>query len=549
MDIYLYKYSGMKTAIYKSANLTQYAHLEGVLREESSIINPVVVVQLETAVDGGGNPTYTEASEFNYAYIPQFKRYYFVEDVVSVANKLWRLHLHVDVLMTYESDIVNDNRVYFIERCDTTFDSNPKINDELVSFLDSETVTITDLTNTNISSLKNFSFDVDVNANTELRSTLYVFVDSAVRDNIASYVAFPLGSAPWENDITAPTVGGNSIGLPDVSPFMSQLNTLEIPYALRLTQLSEVARKVVADDTYLDWIMGAVIWPFLIDFDWTTDTDTYALGIGHQYPVLDAQSNPVKRMCMLYGPYMPYLILCSFNAPSITDYTDLPPHASYEVYIPYYGWTQLDISACAGHNLIVYYALSLADGSGAVHLYDVTAKSDLFSAQVQVGQKIALSATNFRENRNQGISIALNSALGLVSSGLAVGVGVATGNPLAVAGGLISGASTLGKGAVQALSQLDHANVNFMGDPSALLTPTNCYIRKKKKDAIMTVNSQAYSYFGSFMGRPYKKASVIKTTPQKHGYMCMSGAKVPSEQATDAEIKEIETILNTGFYL
>lgn len=43
--------------------------------------------------------------EKNYAYIPNFRRYYFITRIESVRNGLWRVNLSVDVLTTYATSI------------------------------------------------------------------------------------------------------------------------------------------------------------------------------------------------------------------------------------------------------------------------------------------------------------------------------------------------------------------------------------------------------------------------------------------------------------
>lgn len=68
-------------------------NFEGTLRDETSIINPVVMMEIE-------NPT-----GYNYAYIPEFGRYYFITDIVSVRNMLWRLSMHVDVLESFRNEL------------------------------------------------------------------------------------------------------------------------------------------------------------------------------------------------------------------------------------------------------------------------------------------------------------------------------------------------------------------------------------------------------------------------------------------------------------
>lgn len=93
MDITLYINNSEINRIGK--NLTNAFTLSGTLREQTNVIEPDILITM-------GNPT-----EFNYAYIPAFKRYYFIKDITSVRNDLWRLHLTVDTLETYKNEILN----------------------------------------------------------------------------------------------------------------------------------------------------------------------------------------------------------------------------------------------------------------------------------------------------------------------------------------------------------------------------------------------------------------------------------------------------------
>lgn len=95
MDIKLYKNHSEKNKINK--NLTGEVEYSGTLRDETSVINPVVLLHAE-------NP-----SLYNYAYIPQFHRYYYIRDIASVRNGLWRVSLTVDPLMSFKTDILELN--------------------------------------------------------------------------------------------------------------------------------------------------------------------------------------------------------------------------------------------------------------------------------------------------------------------------------------------------------------------------------------------------------------------------------------------------------
>lgn len=73
------------------------------LKDNTSMFRPVLLV--------GSVTGYPEFDEMNYLYLPAFKRYYFIDDIISVGNNLWEIHCHVDVLYTYKEQILNQDAV------------------------------------------------------------------------------------------------------------------------------------------------------------------------------------------------------------------------------------------------------------------------------------------------------------------------------------------------------------------------------------------------------------------------------------------------------
>lgn len=69
--------------------------LSGVLKDESSIVDPVILVEKDDPL------------EANYAYIEAFHRYYYIKDITSVRNGVWRITMHTDVLKTFSEGILN----------------------------------------------------------------------------------------------------------------------------------------------------------------------------------------------------------------------------------------------------------------------------------------------------------------------------------------------------------------------------------------------------------------------------------------------------------
>ena len=92
MQIEFYKNSSEKNKIGKS--ISNKLTLSGNLRDECSITSPSILVESTSLVN------------YNYCYIPEFKRYYFISDIVSVRNNLWRVSLKCDVLESFKSDIL-----------------------------------------------------------------------------------------------------------------------------------------------------------------------------------------------------------------------------------------------------------------------------------------------------------------------------------------------------------------------------------------------------------------------------------------------------------
>ena len=93
MDITLYQTLSERERINKV--LGSYIAMTGTLRGESSVINPSFLIE------------YSNPSDYNYCYIPSFGRYYFITNITSVRNNIWRIDCSVDVLMSFRNEILN----------------------------------------------------------------------------------------------------------------------------------------------------------------------------------------------------------------------------------------------------------------------------------------------------------------------------------------------------------------------------------------------------------------------------------------------------------
>lgn len=91
--IYLYKNNSESNRLDKTKYLTSVGSAFGNFRDICDIINPVINIE------------YKKIPDFNYLYIPNFNRYYFVDKYEIIRTNIFRLYLHVDVLMSYKDGI------------------------------------------------------------------------------------------------------------------------------------------------------------------------------------------------------------------------------------------------------------------------------------------------------------------------------------------------------------------------------------------------------------------------------------------------------------
>lgn len=92
MDIILYEYGGEPNRLNK--NLSDGTTLTGALRQSSSVTNPIITINM---ID--------DLIANNYAYIPAFGRYYFINDIVIERTDIAVLYLKCDVLMSFKDEI------------------------------------------------------------------------------------------------------------------------------------------------------------------------------------------------------------------------------------------------------------------------------------------------------------------------------------------------------------------------------------------------------------------------------------------------------------
>lgn len=117
--INFYSYNGHPNTVNKQ--LGDFTAIEGDLRQTFDVLRPTVTLRKQP------RPT------FNYCYIPDLGRYYFVDRVSFEGNNAYELVLRIDVLKTYETEILaatgrvseSDNPDPYISNRDTVYRRTP----------------------------------------------------------------------------------------------------------------------------------------------------------------------------------------------------------------------------------------------------------------------------------------------------------------------------------------------------------------------------------------------------------------------------------------
>lgn len=94
MNITFYKNTSEPNTINKT--LSGALSLTGALRDESSVYSPNFRVCSNS-----------DLTQYNYCYIPQFGRYYYISEIVIERTGIWNIALRCDVLESFKNSILN----------------------------------------------------------------------------------------------------------------------------------------------------------------------------------------------------------------------------------------------------------------------------------------------------------------------------------------------------------------------------------------------------------------------------------------------------------
>lgn len=468
-----------KNVVGRSVGNLPYYELNGELRDSMDIMNPQLIIDISETSNISAYSIPEDEEEqtemirrfrespfnlVNYVYIPYLKRYYWITNIILLRKNIIQFSLHVDVL---QFSRFIEAQFAFVARNETMY--NALLPDERRIVLNEEEIIIKPITN------------IDYGEDVYIEFDTYFSNEDDTGTNVYNIIA--LGHTTGVN---RSVINNNNVVtsfdsgvLPDVrTGNFAPLNAKT--YVLSRLEIAHMLNYVNNVDSNLAGSIGG-IYAYPIDFkksfslaNWNALETTFSLG------TVDMREGiPAHRLNTLTSGY---LWLSSFvleNSPS--DFNDLSPYSIYELYIPYYGYFELNYNSLRGHTIDIYYVVNYQTGSATVIIYDATNHCIVTSLQCQLGIEIPKNTSNIKEVIDRHNANNLSMVFGLFGSALSVVVGALSYNPVAVAGGVLGAGKTIGDYTQNEKTNRLKEQTNFNGSTAPLFAPQKPFIRQRRK--------------------------------------------------------------------
>lgn len=511
--LFCYKLNCEHNRVDKTSHITYVKSISGVFNHSIGVKK--LSIDLEGFI----------SNQFNYVYIVNLDRYYFVDSVEIISNDITRLHLSEDVLNTW-SNLIGDQNA-FISR----YENSDQINmvDDRLPMENVKTIEL--LTDIDYEGdLVNINFDFNVANNKPV-----IAITSQSTEVFTGH---------GKND--APT-GTN---LPEIR---STLNDQEYLRFIDFGHLYEFCHAYRSDDATSSFIESVIYFPFdcesVFNLSYTNGAiyvkDKFIDSSGDYAPVL---SGYTPLLCY-YMPLAkdgasPYLIIADFTYEVDEDTFDQhEPYSNYEIYIPFVSWVSIQFKQFVNQHIIVYYAIDFKTGISTAYVYNVDHDYVIWSGTCQLGIKLDMTTTNQIENTKQKQASDLNMILSGIGGMIAMGVGAYTGNPVAFSGGVLSVGKAIASNVNTHNMIFERAQTSIGTSENALYSPNKVVIRKTYNKKIVLDSEDTYN---ALNGKPYN--NYVESIGNYTGYIEIPEIHFDPKNSLiyTEEIDEIVSLLKSG---
>lgn len=489
-----------------------YTNYSVALKDGCSISNPVLML---TWSGTGADVT---PSRYNYAYISDFHRYYWVNDWISVGNARWEVQLNVDPLATYRQDIGNSN--CYVLRANSTLHADGLITDALYPMKTRPEITTSNITNGFSSNFMQGNFVVGIinsyysNSNINQGAVTYygmtaaqfgAFKNALLNDTDWLYTA-----EEWDLDVSQSTLKAL------FNPFQYVTSVIWMPFsALELGMIGGTS------DVYIGWWkMKTQIQAYLL----SNATINTQVGVG------SIVANPAAVIGTDPNFYVDSKLL----------YLNYPPYSRYIAHLAPFGDFELD-GQIAGKNLgsalsydVIFRAdIDLITGQALLYSAKLLSGSWIHDGMIETSCQIGIpiQIAQITSNTGAGIVSVLNSAASIANSASLTNL---TLNPAgAVASGIASAAAGI-YNAVEAMAP--HMGKSDSNGSVAAIASQRYLMSEHWTPVEMAPQEQGY---------PVCKNLEIGLLS---GFIKTAASDVIAGEATNDEISAVRAAMDAGFY-
>lgn len=466
------------------------------LRSPSSIVTPVLELSFDRNQIGGDGKHYNEnigemVLDYNYAYIPRFNRYYFINNI-TWNNGMFILNLECDVLGTYKKAI--GNYTGFIVRASAA--NNNMIEDT-------------------------FRTVNGVNGSGDAVKTLFEYSPTYIFG--------------CNCNCSAPSFGGVTYFAGSQSDISTMMN-----YISRGWEKVEGSNWVKASSEEmsvlqpLNMIKSLSVVPFALS-DVETVTELYYNGFHRPDTHLTAITKVTKEF--------EAEIKFSLHPQNKTlAYTAYEPYTQHFINLPGVGVLKMNSDEFIGgaDSCSVKAQMDLLQGNIQYALGFVSGGLYTYDGKLGIGGSISGVASTGGISAVQHTGSIINTALGVLTVGAGVAMAATSGlNPISI-GTIMSGAGSATSGIISGI-----------GNAAGTAATYNTTISSNGSRARLYNTIMQWSIFKNVsdideksMGFPVCNSMRISDIP---GYILMKDASVDID-GTDNEMKQVNYYLNTGFY-
>ena len=554
MDIIFYKLQDEINDVKKLRTLTareDYTPLQvsGTLKGATSKVAP--------SIDFSKPVTYFNG--YNYCYIADFNRYYFVTDMVSNRTEYTTVDLRVDVLTSFLTQSNMGNLEGYVFRSQNK--GLKTIYDDRVPLLYQRT--IREWKPDNITNnIVNFSF-LDNNGDVTGGSLNYVF---EILNKDQYYT--PVGNS-------TPTILGQPMKsiMPTVVQSQFCAYNQSVIYATTLNNIAQVLTKCIKDTTFKSNVKYITAYPFkpitigdypsgMVNVVYGKDNDTIDYTIGGNTVHVEA----LKVMSATSN----YLVIADFLLDTPTniventdkDFTVLDKSlVKYELWLPYYGWVNIPCEY-RGHRITVYYSINYSDGTGTVNVasfssnagtspFELDSATLIISKQIQLGVKIPVDASNNQELQARKQASLLNTVVGVGAGALVTAAGYYTKNYRTMAYGAGAIGSSLINYANTQIKAIDQSEAVVPSGDSGLYLPQEVRVKFSYNAKQTNFDRTTFEKFNGYpCGTTYKlsELSGYAEVDRLHTSNTVGSVNYYIQDITYTETGELESLLSKGVY-